>query len=225
MPGKLPMSSLTEAIVETITQPLLVLDGELRVKAANRAFLQHFGVEPAETLGCLVYDLGNGQWNIPGLRRLLEEVLSQNGQVVDYRVEHDFESIGERIMLLNGTRMRREDTTDTILLAITDITERERLRFELEGQKEFTEKLIDSVRESLVVLGWDLRVHFANHARKPKAISFMSSATGSGIFPSCASFWKKFCPERTLSTTTKWNISSSRLASGPCCSTPAASIT
>jgi two-component system, chemotaxis family, CheB/CheR fusion protein len=53
-------------------------------------------------------------------------------------VEHDFESIGERIMLLNGTRMRREDTTDTILLAITDITERERLRFELEGQKEFT---------------------------------------------------------------------------------------
>jgi PAS domain-containing protein len=79
-------------------------------------------------------------------------------------VEHDFESIAERIMLLNGTRMRREDTTDTILLAITDITERERLRFELEGQKEFTEKLIDSVRESLVVLGWDLRVHFANQS-------------------------------------------------------------
>jgi len=168
MPGKLPMSSLTEAIVETITQPLLVLDGELRVKAANRAFLQHFGVEPAETLGCLVYDLGNGQWNIPGLRRLLEEVLSQNGQVVDYRVEHDFESIGERIMLLNGTRMRREDTTDTILLAITDITERERLRFELEGQKEFTEKLIDSVRESLVVLGWDLRIRWRTYRRNDR---------------------------------------------------------
>ena len=168
MPGKLPMSSLTEAIVETITQPLLVLDGELRVKAANRAFLQHFGVEPAETLGCLVYDLSNGQWNIPGLRRLLEEMLSQNGQVVDYRVEHDFESIGERIMLLNGTRMRREDTTDTILLAITDITERERLRFELEGQKEFTEKLIDSVRESLVVLGWDLRIRWRTYRRNDR---------------------------------------------------------
>jgi PAS domain-containing protein len=95
---------------------------------------------------------------------LLEEVLSKDGQVVDYRVEHDFESIGARIMLLNGTRMRREDTTDTILLAITDITERERLRFELEGKKEFTEKLIDSVRESLVVVGWDLRVHFANRS-------------------------------------------------------------
>jgi PAS domain S-box-containing protein len=158
------MRSLTEAIVETITQPLLVLDGELRVEAANRAFLQHFGVKPAATVGCLVYDLGNGQGNIAGLRRLLEEVLSENGEVVDYRVEHEFESIGQRIMLLNGNRMRREDTTDAILLAITDITERERLRFELEGQKEFAEKLIDSVRESLLVLGWDLRVHFANQS-------------------------------------------------------------
>jgi two-component system, chemotaxis family, CheB/CheR fusion protein len=82
MPANLPMSSLTEAIVETITQPLLVLDGELRVEAANRAFLQHFGVKPAATVGCLVYDLGNGQWNIAGLRRLLEEVLSEESKVV-----------------------------------------------------------------------------------------------------------------------------------------------
>ena len=116
MPGNLPMSSLAKAIVETITQPLLVLDGELRVEAANGAFLQQFEVEPAETLGCLVYDLGNGQWNIAGLRRLLEEVLSEDGSVVDYRVEHEFEFIGERVMLLNGNRMRREDTTDTICL-------------------------------------------------------------------------------------------------------------
>ena len=164
MPGNSPMSSLIEAIVETITQPLLVLDGGLRVEAANRAFLQQFEVEPAEILGCLVYDLGNGQWNIAGLRRLLEEVLSEDGTVVDYQVEHEFESIGERVMLLNGNRMHQEDTSDTILLAITDITERERLRFELEGQKDFAEKLIDSVRESLVVLGWDLQVHFANQS-------------------------------------------------------------
>lgn len=164
MPGKLPMTSLTEAIVETITQPLLVLDGELRVEAANPAFLRHFGVASAETLGCLVYDLGNGQWNIAALRRLLEEVLSENSTIVDYRVEHDFPSLGKRIMLLNGNRMRREDATDTILLAINDITEREHQRFELEGQKEFSEKLIDSVRESLVVLDWDLRVHFANQS-------------------------------------------------------------
>ena len=64
--------------------------------------------------------------------------------------------------------MRREDTTDTILLAITDITERERLRFELEGQKEFTEKLIDSVRESLVVLGWDLRIRWRTYRRNDR---------------------------------------------------------
>jgi PAS domain S-box-containing protein len=164
MPDGLPRNSLAGAIVETITEPLLVLDGDLRVEAANPAFLRHFGVESAETLGCLVYDLGNGQWNIGALRLLLEEVLTRNGKVVDYRVEHDFESLGERIMLLNANRMRREGATDTILLAITDITERERRRFELEGEKEFAEKLIDSVRECLVVLGWDLRVQFANQS-------------------------------------------------------------
>lgn len=158
------MSSLTEAIVETITQPLLVLDGDLRVEAANPAFLRHFRVGVTETLGCLVYDLGNGQWDIPALRRLLENVLSENNRIVDYRVEHDFPALGKRVMLLTATRMGRGDATDTILLAIDDITERERLRFELEGEKEFGDKLIDSIRESLLVLGWDLRVHFGNQS-------------------------------------------------------------
>jgi PAS domain S-box-containing protein len=164
MPGNCEMSLLTEAIVETISEALLILDAELRVEAANPAFFRLFGVDSSETLGHFIYDLGNGQWNIAGLHRLLDEVLSKDGKVVDYRVEHDFESIGERVMLLNANRMRRTDTADTILLAISDITERERLRFELEGVKEFAEKLIDSVRESLVVLGWDLRVRFANQS-------------------------------------------------------------
>jgi PAS domain S-box-containing protein len=164
MPGDLQMSLLTEAIVETITQPLLILDGNLRVEAANPAFFQLFGADSADTLGRFIYNLGNGEWNIAGLHRLLEEVLSKDGKVVDYRVELDFESIGKRVMLLSANRMSRKDTPDTILLAISDITERERLRLELEGEKEFAEKLIDSVRESLLVLGWDLRVRFANQS-------------------------------------------------------------
>jgi PAS domain-containing protein len=131
----------------------LVLDGELGVEAANRAFLQHFRVESAETLGCLVYDLGNGQWNISGLRRLLEEVLSKDGKVTTGW------STSVRALCCStapecGARTRPTPSS----FAITDITERERLR----GKKEFTEKLIDSVRESLVVLGLDPRVHFAN---------------------------------------------------------------
>lgn len=164
MSNGLPLNSLAEAIVDTITQPLLVLDGNLRVEAANSAFFRHFGVDSAATLGRLVYDLGDRQWNIAELRRLLEEVLSKDSKVSGYRVEHDFESIGDRVMLLDANRMRREGAGDTILVAIEDITERERLRFELEGEKEFVEKLIDSVRESLIVLGWDLRVHFANQS-------------------------------------------------------------
>ncbi len=155
------MTDYADAIVQTIAQALLVLDGDLRVLRANKAFCLQFEVSPETAEGQLVYDLGNGQWNIPSLRRLLDEVLSEKTEVEDYRVEHDFEQIGHRIMLLNARRMQQEDG-DVILLAISDITERERQRCELEGHREFGEKLIDSVREALVVLHWDLRVHFAN---------------------------------------------------------------
>lgn len=154
--------SLCEAIVETIAEPLLVLDATLCVLKANPAFCRHFFVEPAETLDHTVYSLGNGQWNIGALRDLLENVLRENSTIRGYRVEHEFQSIGKRVMLLNANRMRREGEGDTILLAINDITDNERLRFELEGEREFAEKLIDSIRESILVLGWDLRVHYAN---------------------------------------------------------------
>jgi two-component sensor histidine kinase/PAS domain-containing protein len=153
------------AIVETITQPLLVLDGELRVRSANPAFLKHFKVNGKETEGTLVYDLGNGQWNIPDLHRLLEDVLNEGGApVVDYRVEHYFKDLGHRIMLVNANRMHRGEEPDRILVAISDITEREELRLKLEGRQEFAEKLIDSVREGLIVLGLDLCVHSANQS-------------------------------------------------------------
>lgn len=156
--------SLTSAIVETIVEPLLVLDGGLRVMAANPAFYHHFKVGPVETLDHTIYSLGNGQWNIVALRRLLGEVLKKDSKVTGFRVEHEFQSIGKRVMLLNANRMRRGGECDTILLAICDITDRERLRFELEGQRDFAEKLIDSIRESILVLGRDLRVHYANQS-------------------------------------------------------------
>ncbi len=155
---------LAAGIVATITQPLLVLDGALRIELANRAFLEQFQVSPEETVGRRLYDLGNGQWNIPELRRLLEEVLSRQQAVKHYRVERAFERIGRRIMLVNANRIVRGGARDRTLLAITDITEREQLLWELEGRREFAEKLIDSVREGLVVLGWDLRVRSANQS-------------------------------------------------------------
>ena len=113
-----------EAIVGTIRQPLLVLDGALHVQSANRAFYDTFGVGAPETEGRLVYELGNGQWNIPALRSLLEEVLPRDDRFDDFEVDHVFEAIGRRVMLLDGRRLRRNGgRPGLMLLAIEDVTE------------------------------------------------------------------------------------------------------
>lgn len=110
-----------ERIVETVPTPLLVLGTEFRVVSANPAFFRTFNAEPERTVNRLVYDLGDGQWNIPELRRLLNEVLPEDEAFQDFQVEHDFRTIGHRILLLSG---RRLDHVQLILLAIEDITER-----------------------------------------------------------------------------------------------------
>jgi two-component system CheB/CheR fusion protein len=98
-----------ENIVETIREPLIVLDGDLHIFTANSAFYQYFQVNKEDTEGIFIYDLGNGQWNIPDLRKLLEEILPQNKTFENYRVEHDFENIGRKVMLLNARELIRSD--------------------------------------------------------------------------------------------------------------------
>jgi two-component system CheB/CheR fusion protein len=110
-----------QAIYESLRVPLLVLSPDLRVRSANAAFYETFKVTPNETDGRLVYDLGNGQWNIPKLRELLGEVLPHNNVFENFEVEHEFDSLGRRVMLLNG---RRLDEMQMILLSLEDITER-----------------------------------------------------------------------------------------------------
>jgi PAS domain S-box-containing protein len=100
---------------------MLVLNNELRVVRASVSFYRHFKVEPDETIGQMIYDLGNGQWDVPALRELLDNVLPENEIFNDFEVRHTFESIGRRIMLLNA---RRIDRLQLILLAMEDITER-----------------------------------------------------------------------------------------------------
>ncbi len=118
---------LTGAIVETMRTPLLVLDGDLRVVLANQAFLGEFKVTLEATRGRLVYELGNGQWDIPELRRLLEEVMPTNSAFDDFEVTHDFAAIGRRIMLLNARRLQVTGIqSHQIVLGIADITERTR---------------------------------------------------------------------------------------------------
>ena len=105
---------------------VLVLTPELRVQSANRSFYDTFGVARGQTEGRRLYDLGDGQWDIPALRTLLEDLLPQNTRFHDFEVEHDFPGIGRRIMRLNARRLHRDgDRTESILLAIEDITVRE----------------------------------------------------------------------------------------------------
>ena len=132
--------SLAEAIVDAIREPLLVLAPDLRVIAASRSFYRTFAVTPRKTEGRRVFDLGDGQWNIPGLRALLEDIIPKRSTVEAYEVEHEFPSIGRRVMLLNARRVFDEDgSVSAILLAIEDVTRRseaDREKDELLQQKE-----------------------------------------------------------------------------------------
>ena len=116
------IQNYTESIVETIRQPLLVLDNDLRVISSNKAFYRVFKVDIKKTTGKLIYDLGNRQWDIPELRELLEDILPNNTSFEDFRVEKDFPDIGRKIMLLNARKiMQKNKETQRILLAIEEI--------------------------------------------------------------------------------------------------------
>jgi diguanylate cyclase (GGDEF)-like protein/PAS domain S-box-containing protein len=116
-----------EGIVETIREPLLVLDRDLRVVTVSRSFYEFFKVKPEETMGQFIYDLGDKQWDISKLRELLETILPQQTAFDNYEVEHDFVTIGRRTLLLNARQIERKAGKERmILLAIEDITERKK---------------------------------------------------------------------------------------------------
>ncbi|MHB8302882.1 MAG: PAS domain-containing protein, partial [Acidobacteriaceae bacterium] len=135
-------------MLDTVRQPLLVLDTELRVIAMNGPFQSTFKVSPDQTLNQPLFMLGNGQWNIPKLRELLEQVLSKRQAVTDFEVEHDFENLGRRKMLLNArTLVQTMDRQPMVLLAIEDVTERKQAEAALLKQ----EKLAVSGRLAAVL--------------------------------------------------------------------------
>ena len=117
-----------ESIINTVREPLIILDQDLRVVSVSRSFYDFFKVNPEETVGQLIYDLGNKQWDIPKLRELLETILPQKATFDNYEVEHDFATIGRRTMLLNARQIQRVLGKERIiLLAVEDITERKAL--------------------------------------------------------------------------------------------------
>ncbi len=133
------IDALLAEVIETTSQPFMVLDADFYVAHVNPAFLEAFQLTNSETQGKSLFVLGNRQWDIPGLRQLLGEILPQQRVVVGYRVDHDFEGIGKRSMLINARRIAGEEQrSDIVLLAIDDITERED-----------SNRLLDSVIENL----------------------------------------------------------------------------
>jgi chemotaxis protein methyltransferase CheR len=149
--------AMADAIVDTVREPLLVLDEKLRVKAASRSFYSTFGVNRADTQGKLLYELGNGEWDIPKLRLLLGRILPEQGVMENYEVEHKFPNIGLRTMLLNARKVFYEvGSQANILLGIEDITQartHEREREELLRQKDMLlEEMRHRIANSLQII-------------------------------------------------------------------------
>ena len=116
-----------QSIVETVREPMLILTADLRIKSANQSFYQTFRVKPEETENLFLHDLGAGQWNIPSLRTLLEDILPGHHTFEEHEVELDFPVIGHRVMLLNARRVcPRDGASPLILLAFQDVTEHRR---------------------------------------------------------------------------------------------------
>ncbi len=146
-------SRYAESIVETVREPLLVLNGELKIMSANPSFYRTFKVNPDETIGSFIYDLGNKQWDIPKLRELLEEVLPKQEAFDDFEVAHNFQDIGHKIMLLNARRIYRKYMgAKMILLAIEDITERRGLESLLEESEERYRRLLETASDGIALL-------------------------------------------------------------------------
>src|SRR3977135_3166820 len=151
-------------IVDTVREPLLMVDTTLRVQSANRAFYQTFHVSPDETENHLIYELGNGQWDIPDLRTLLEDVVPKSSVFNDFELEHTFPVIGRRVMLLNARKLQAGHHGALLVLAMEDVTERRRSEADLKAIETYAQNIVDTVREPLLILDATLRVRSANRA-------------------------------------------------------------
>jgi two-component sensor histidine kinase len=142
--------ALAQSIVDTVREPVVVLDKGLRVIAASRSFYSAFKVSPEDTQGRLLYALGDGQWGIPKLRVLLDKIIPEHGVMEDYEVEHEFPNLGYRTMRLNARQAFYEGGAETtVLLGIEDVTERhmlERQKDELLRQKDI---LLDEIQHRI----------------------------------------------------------------------------
>lgn len=138
--------ALAQAMVDTVREPLIVLDKDLRVVAASRSFYEKFSTDPDDTQGKHFYELGDGEWDIPKLRLLLEKIIPDQGGMDKYEVEHSFPRIGRRVMLLNASIVRYEKAHTNILLGIEDVTIQRNLEREKDDLLRQKGVLLDEVQ-------------------------------------------------------------------------------
>ena len=142
--------ALAQSIVDTVREPIVLLDKRLRVIAASRSFYTAFEVTPEETQGKLLYALGDGQWDIPKLRLLLEKIIPEHGVMEDYEVEHKFPKLGTRIMRLNARQVfYKEGAQTTILLGIEDVTVRRTLENEKDNLLRQKDILLEEIQHRI----------------------------------------------------------------------------
>lgn len=161
-----------ESIIETVREPLLVLDADLRVVSANPAFYRTFTVVPQETEGCFLYELGNRQWDVPKLRELLEKIIPQQVFFEDFEVEHDFPNIGHKVMLLNARLIQAKGKhPHRILLAIEDITDRKQIQAALKKAYENLEERVEARTRELAQANLQLQKEIEERRRTEEQLA------------------------------------------------------
>jgi signal transduction histidine kinase/DNA-binding response OmpR family regulator len=158
------MEKYAQNIVDTIRAPLVILNSDLRVRSANRAFYQTFRVVKEETENRLIYELGGGQWNDSDLRTLLEDIIPLSSAFDDFELAAEFPGIGRRVMLLDARKLQAGHHRELLVLAMEDVTERRRAEADLKAIETYAQNIVETVREPLLILDSTLRVRSGNRA-------------------------------------------------------------
>lgn len=152
-----------ENIISTVREPLIILDSDLHVVSASQFFYSTFKVSSKETERELFYNLGNNQWNIPSFKKLLAEILPEKTVIENYEIEHDFEKIGKKTMLLNARELQqKKDNKRRILVSIQDITERKQAEQHLKRLNTELEAKTNELQQILYITTHDLRSPLVN---------------------------------------------------------------
>ena len=186
----------TQSIVDTVRDPLVILTDNLRVKSANQSFYKTFQVKPEETENQLLSDLGRGQWDVPPLRRLLEDVLPSDHAFEEFEIDHEFPVIGHRVMLLNARRVRpRDGASPLILLAFQDVTEHKRAEAAVRQSGERFRSVAESMPQIIFTAQPDGSLDYFNR--------HWAEFTGLSFEPSENMKWREFVHPADLEGTVR----------------------